>query len=216
MCSNEMLGAPPVWELNDLVATMDTSFTLLSSRNSGMNPFMPCCFRGSYKPWVTDLRRPEHLVGYISESDWIEKITKFNESLRVWWEPGAFWRDCLNSAQMYTCCLTSLCADYFDEDGGECIASTVNKRKKDAIEVLSPICNQLSDTNLIWSVGWDDPFSRLYPDDPKIAKEFNDTREYNLSIGKRVIKQLELTVKLRHPISPFIRPPSRPKKTNPE
>jgi hypothetical protein len=159
------------------------------------------------------MSRPTHFADAISEQEWQEKVTTFNSALISWWDLGGFLRDLFSSC-LICYCWSGCCFDYYDEAGGQVCSCFRNRRRKEALDILTPICQQLSaNSRLIWSVSFfpDSKFefdqqSGLYT----LPNARQQVEQLKLDLANGVNLQgleLILTVKLATPIYPFTPPP---------
>lgn len=108
--------------------------------------------RSGYFPGVDSSVRPVCLSSLISSDEWEQKIEAFNNILMKWWVPGDKLRNAsyvAGTVCLMFPCLVAYCA--MDEVGYFCF---VNRKREQALRVLAPVCEKLSDSRLRWSVNW--------------------------------------------------------------
>ena len=149
-------------------ASFPISYEILPGRDNRL------CGRSQsdgYHPGIMSDMRPQIFSDLISENDWAAKVKRFNGDLHSFWKGGNFMRSictfCSHIPPIQ--CLPFLTAPciicFFDEEGSphtgpfsSCICFR-NRLRKNALLELQPLCDQLSDDKLVWSLNWadDDP-----------------------------------------------------------
>lgn len=150
------------WELDFMKASFPISYEILPSRGN-----RPCGFQNDYNPGIMSDTRPQIFSEQISESEWADRVTRFNQGLRSFWSCGSGIRTCCTICARippFQCLpfLTMPCICFFDEEGSlntgifkSCICFR-NRLRKSALLELQPLCDLLSDDKLVWSMSWAD------------------------------------------------------------